>query len=270
MSESTARASHGALAAAPDTRELYLTLLKRTLTGLVYEDPSDLYPTALGMPPRRVSHDIEARIQGTDWPVVAPTMIGLARLDNIQHCVERVIEDGVPGDLIETGVWRGGAVIFMRGVLKASGVTDRTVWAADSFEGLPAPNASKYPHDNGIHLEQYKELAIPLEDVKRNFERYGLLDDQVRFLKGWFRDTLPGAPIEKLAVLRLDGDLYESTMDALTSLYPRLSPGGYVIIDDYSVIPACRQAVHEFRDANGITAPITTIDAQGVFWRRAR
>ena len=105
--------------------------------------------------------------------------------------------------------------------------------------------------------------------MRRNFERYGLLDDQVRFLEGWFRDTLPRAPIEKLAVMRLDGDLYESTMDGLTNLYDRLSPGGYVIVDDYS-IPACRLAVEDFRRARGLTEEIVQIDWTGVFWRRGR
>jgi hypothetical protein len=250
-------------------RDLYLSLLKRTLLGLTYEDASNLYPEAVGAQSRRVPHDASRRIQGADWPAVAPTMIGIPRLDNIQHCIESVLEDSVPGDLIETGVWRGGAVIFMRGVLKAYGVTDRKVWAADSFEGLPPPNPSKYPQDAGLHLEQYRELAVSMDDVQRNFERYELFDDQVRFLKGWFRDSLPTAPIETLAVLRLDGDLYESTMDALTNLYGRVSRGGYVIVDDYGSIAACRKAVHDFRDAQGIRDPIVTIDAQGVFWRRS-
>jgi hypothetical protein len=250
-------------------RDLYLSLLKRTLLGLTYEDASNLYPEALGAESRRAPHDTTRRIQGGDWPAVAPTMIGIPRLDNIQFCIENVLKDSVPGDLIETGVWRGGAVIFMRGVLKAYGVTDRKVWVADSFEGLPPPNAAKYPHDAGLHFEQYKELAVSQEDVQRNFERYELFDDQVRFLKGWFRDSLPKAPIEKLAVLRLDGDLYESTMDGLANLYGRVSRGGYVIVDDYGVIAACKQAVHDFRDAHAIRDPIIPIDAQGAFWRRS-
>ena len=259
-----------AAAGSPDRcRALYLDLLKRTLLGLTYEDESNLYPEFPGAESRRVPHDSSRRIQGGDWPTLASTMIGIPRLDNIQSCIENVLEDAVPGDLIETGVWRGGAVIFMRGVLKAYGVTDRTVWAADSFEGLPPPNASKYPLDAGIHLEQYRELAVSLEDVRHNFERYELLDEQVRFLEGWFRDSLPNAPIEKLAILRLDGDLYESTMDALANLYDRVSRGGYVIIDDYGVIAACKQAVHDFRAARGIHDPIVAIDVQGAFWRRS-
>lgn len=248
-------------------RDLYLSLLKRTLMGLTYDDPSNLYPEAIGAPARRAGHDQKVRMQGADWPVSAATMIGDARLENIRACVEQVLADGVPGDLIETGVWRGGAVIFMRGLLRAHGVTDRTVWVADSFEGLPPPNPSAYPKDAGLHLEQYSELAVSLEEVQRNFERFELLDGQVRFLKGWFRDTLPTAPVKKLAVMRLDGDLYESTTDALVNLYGKLSPGGFVIVDDFN-IEACRAAVHDFRASRRIDEPIQPIDWAGVYWRR--
>jgi len=195
-------------------------------------------------------------------------MIGLKRLDNLEFCIEQVVTNGVVGDLIETGVWRGGAAIFMRAVLKAYGVTDRYVWVADSFEGLPPPNTGKYPYDAGDTLHEARELAVSLEEVKANFERYGLLDNQVRFLKGWFRDTLPAAPIERLALLRLDGDMYQSTMDALVNLYPKLSEGGYVIVDDYGAIPACRQAVNDYRSANAITEEIHDIDWTGIFWQK--
>jgi len=195
-------------------------------------------------------------------------MIGLKRLDNLEFCIEQVITNGVVGDFIETGVWRGGATIFMRAVLKAYGVTDRCVWVADSFEGLPPPNTGKYPYDAGDRLHEATQLAVSLEQVKANFDRYGLLDNQVRFLKGWFRDTLPAAPIERLAVLRLDGDMYQSTMDALVNLYPKVSQGGYVIVDDYGAIPACRQAVNDYRSANGITEEIRDIDWTGIFWQK--
>ena len=248
-------------------RDLYLNLLKRSLLGLIDEDASNLYPDSIGKPSKPAPHDRARRVIGQDGPTRAPTMIGEARLDNIRFCIAQVLADGIPGDLIETGVWRGGATIFMRAVLKAYEVGDRRVWVADSFAGLPAPNVAKYPQDQGMHLEDYKELAVSLEDVQANFARYGVLDKQVVFLKGWFRDTLPDAPIDHLAVMRLDGDLYESTMDALVNLYGRLSRGGYVIIDDYQV-PACRQAVHDFRTRQGITDAIVPIDWAGVYWRR--
>ena len=251
------------------SRDLYVNLLKRTLLGLTYEDASNIIPTTLGQKAQREVHNASLRERGLDWPAQAHSMIGVKRMDNLQRCVESVLQDDVPGDFIETGVWRGGAVIFMRGLLKAHDVTNRLVWVADSFDGLPPPNAEKYPQDAGLHLEQYRELAVSLEEVQRNFERYELLDGQVKFLKGWFKDTLPVAPLKQLAIMRLDGDLYESTMDGLVSLYARLSPGGYVIVDDYS-IPACRQAVHDFRQTQGITDPIEPIDWTGVFWRRSR
>jgi hypothetical protein len=194
-------------------------------------------------------------------------MIGLKRLNNLEACITDVIRRRIPGDLIETGVWRGGASIFMRAVLKAYREQDRLVWLADSFQGLPKPNARKYPADAGDKLWKEALLAVPVEEVKENFRRYGLLDGQVRFLVGWFRDVLPKAPIERLAVLRLDGDMYESTTDALIHLYPKLSLGGYVIIDDYA-LPTCRAAVEDFRARHGITEPLQPIDQIAKFWQR--
>jgi hypothetical protein len=110
---------------------------------------------------------------------------------------------------------------------------------------------------------------VSLDEVKANFEHYGLLDDGVRFLEGWFSDTLPGAPIDRVAVLRVDGDLYESTMDALVNLEPKVSAGGYVIIDDYNGLEACRTAVDEYRKERGIDDTIEEIDWTGVWWRKS-
>ena len=96
-----------------------------------------------------------------------------------------------------------------------------------------------------------------------------MLDQNVAFLKGWFSETLHQAPIKSLAVLRLDGDMYESTMDSLKALYAKVSPGGFVIIDDYGAIEACKKAVTDFREENGITAEIIDIDKIGVYWRKS-
>lgn len=264
-------------------RAAYLDLMKKVLTNSVYADSELVESRPTHLPGRLVCgllraaglrlarpqvYDPLLRLEGRDWPPSAHTMAGLKRLDNMQLCAETVLQDKVPGDFIETGVWRGGTVIFMRALLKAYGVTDRRVWVADSFEGLPAPDP-KYPADRGFTLHKERFLAVTLEQVKANFEKYGLLDDQVRFLKGWFADTLPKAPIEKLAVLRLDGDLYGSTMDALRALYPKLSPGGFVIVDDYGACLPCRQAVEDFRKERGITDPVVSVDWTGVYWRRS-
>ena len=216
---------------------------------------------------RKFEYDSDKRAKGQDWPPLADTMIGLKRLDNLQYCIENVLRDNVPGDLIETGVWRGGASIFMRAVLKAYGITAKTVWVADSFEGLPNPDVIKYPEDAGDIHHEIEFLAVPLETVKENFARYGLLDDNVKFLKGWFKDTLPVAPIEKLSLIRLDGDMYESTMDGLVNLYPKLLKGGYMIVDDYC-LKGCWKAVHDYRDMNRITDEIIDIDGTGAYWRK--
>jgi O-methyltransferase len=209
------------------------------------------------------------RQEGHDWPSEAETMVGILRLDNLQRCVLSVLDAGVPGDLIETGVWRGGATILMRAILKVRGITDRVVWAADSFQGLPKPDPGRYPLDTNDEHWTHGTLAVGIDEVKSNFAKYRLLDDQVRFLPGWFRDTLFRAPIDKLAVLRLDGDIYESTMVALEALYPKLSVGGYAIIDDYNAVAGCRAAVHDYRDRLGITDEIQSIDWSGVFWQKS-
>ncbi|HEY8766302.1 MAG TPA: TylF/MycF family methyltransferase [Dehalococcoidia bacterium] len=273
--------------------DLYLSLLKRTLTryDLEGEWRYELYQkeghgvdaklkravqTAVrkrGLElVRAVRIDLALREDGREVSAdiaetMAETMIGLVRLNQLQAAIEDVIAKNIPGDLIETGVWRGGACIFMRGVLAAHQVTDRTVWVADSFEGLPRPSG-EYPIDSGgIPFWEEPVLAVSQEEVERNFAKYGLLDGQVRFLKGWFKDTLPTAPIDRLSVLRLDGDMYESTIQTLDALYWKVSAGGYVIVDDYGALEVCRAAVEDFRNDHGITAPITRIDWGGVYWQ---
>jgi O-methyltransferase len=196
------------------------------------------------------------------------SMIGQKRLENIQYCIETVLVEEIKGDFIETGIWRGGACIFMRGILMAYNVTDRVIWAADSFEGVPAP---RLPQDANFDISRdvLPVLVVSLEEVKELFERYGLLDDHVKFLKGWFKDTLPVAPIEQLAILRLDGDLYESTMDALNPLYDKVTQGGFIVVDDYGSCPPCKQAIHDFRAKHSINDELVTIDRHSVYWRKS-
>jgi len=231
-------------------RNLYLDMIKRTILNTIYE-PNPLKE--------------EGRIR----PSIAHSMIGNMRMDNIKYCMEDVLANNVPGDFIETGVWRGGAVIFMRGILKAHNITNRIVWVADSFEGLPAPNALLYPADQGAYYHHINYLKVGLETVINNFKSYGLLDNQVIFLKGWFKDTLKTALIKNIAVLRLDGDMYESTTDALEALYDKVSPGGYIIVDDWCLATA-QTAVLDFRSRRGITDPITEIDGIGSFWKKSK
>jgi hypothetical protein len=250
-----------------DTPEdLYLDLLKRSLTNTIFGIEPDIDDDEFRFTMKCAEHYVES---------YAVSMITLARFDTIKNCIETILRDGVPGDFIEAGVWRGGATIFMRAALKAFGVTDRLVWAADSFEGLPKPDPAMFPieakaQSGPVMQKVYHNLAASLEEVKRNFTAYGLLDDQVKFLKGWFKDTLPTAPIGTLSLIRLDGDFYESTKDGLTYLYDRLSSGGYVIIDDYGQDSwtYCRKAVDEFRSERHIEAPLVAVDSTCVYWRR--
>lgn len=246
-----------------DPRALYLDLMKRVLTNIVYADPRVAFGSG-----ELLDFDPELREQGKDWPRSAHTMVGRRRLDNLQQCVETVLAENIPGDLIETGVWRGGCTVLMRAILRAHGDQTRTVWVADSFEGLPRPDAERFPADRGDTHHEVDYLSVSEDEVRETFRRYGLLDGQVRFLKGWFGETLPRAPIERLAVLRLDGDMYQSTIDALEALYPRLSPGGFVIVDDYGAIPACREATDDYRRTHAVEAPMTPVDWTGVYWRK--
>jgi len=239
--------------------------MKLALTDLLY-DHSQTTQAQLRADPSAWLRALEGAPY--PYPERAHTMIGIARLDNIRELVDDVLRREVPGDLIEAGAWRGGATIYMRAILKANGVADRAVWVADSFQGLPPPNPEEYPANEGLDLSGVPELAVSREQVEANFARYDLLDGQVRFLEGWFKDTLPDAPIDELAILRIDADLYESTTDAMRSLYPKLASGGYVIIDDYGAIPACKKATHDYRAAHGITEPIEVIDWMGVYWRK--
>ncbi|MEX1175527.1 MAG: TylF/MycF family methyltransferase [Mycobacterium sp.] len=265
----------------PDVRSLYLDLLRRNLTryGMHEQVPADwplqrrllLKAVNTMTAVRKGTHHVDQRTRelGLDWPPEAETMIGMQRLSSLQHCVETVVTENIPGDLIETGVWRGGACILMRAVLAAYGDETRSVWLADSFQGVPRSDPANYKADKGIRAEFAAGiLGVSEAEVRANFERYGLLDDRVRFLPGWFKDTLHDAPIDRIAVLRLDGDLYESTIQALDALYPRLSQSGFCIVDDYLAVKACEQAVTDYRAKHGITAAIVDIDGTGVFWRK--
>jgi O-methyltransferase len=244
-------------------------LLLRALQGMDHPSSRQIWRWFLGhvWDLSREAAAPGVRALGMDWPAEAETMIGLARLHNLHACAKDVLRRGIAGDFMEAGVWRGGACIYLRAILAAFGDRARKVWVADSFQGVPPPDPDRYRADLGDTLFTFPELAVPLSTVEANFNRYGFLDSQVCFLPGWFRDTLPQAPVTQLALLRLDGDLYESTIVTLRSLYSRVSPGGYVIVDDYGGIQTCRQAVDDFRCELGIREPLQQIDWAGVFWQ---
>jgi hypothetical protein len=241
------------------SQTLYLDLLEDSLIGTIMKDES--------IAPWQKGYSQSSRELGRDWPKYAFTMIGKARMRNLREIMETILSEGIPGDLLEAGVWRGGACIYMKGILKARGATDRLVWVADSFAGLPPPDPGKYPADKNDEHHTVTALAVTQQAVRANFARYGLLDEQVCFLEGWFKDTLPAAPIKQLSLLRLDGDMYESTIQTLDAMYWKLSPNGFVIIDDY-ILAACKSAVDDFRAQHGITEKLEMVDGAAVYWRK--
>jgi O-methyltransferase len=243
------------------SRILYLDLMEATLTGALFEDPP--LPTF-----GDTVYAANLRDRGLDWPSSAFSMIGAERMRNLRTLLEDVIKTHVPGDIVETGVWRGGASIMARAVLKAHDVRDRKVILADSFEGLPPPDESHFPADAGSTFHQFPELAVSMEQVQDNFRRFGLLDEQVLFAKGWFKDTMPSLPTERIAILRLDGDMYESTIQPLEHLYDRIALGGWIIVDDYDIIPACKAAVTDFLAKRGLNPKIVPIDGVGVYFQK--
>jgi len=279
-----------AVCEAPKAARLYLELLKKSLLNEVYLDDElrilylrdcllekDHYDFA-------VLHDIRnarraayqelqaaraiGRFVGRNIRNAAynHSMIGRRRMDNLHDCLDRIRMNDVPGDVAECGVWRGGSCIFMAGYLKLYDMHSRRVIVADSFDGLPRPKAE----DAGLDLskEVFPELAVSLETVQENFAAYDLSSGSVVFLKGWFKDTLPSAPITQLALLRLDGDLYESTMDCLVALYEKVAPGGIIIVDDYA-IPNCRNALHHFFAVRKKEVPaLNTVDWTGIWFQK--
>jgi hypothetical protein len=249
--------------------------MEKILVNTIYEDGSLLSfkQAMVGSTEfafdRGSEYDPEKRAAGLDWPMRALSMIGSKRMRNLRELASRAVECDVLGDFIEAGVWRGGACIMMRAVLKAYDDETRTVWLADSFDGLPPSDPRNYPADAGLQLQKQNvpELAVPRAAVEEAFRKFDLLDGQTKFLQGWFRDTLPTMKGNPFSLIRLDGDLYESTMVALDNLYPSLSVGGYCIIDDY-VLPPCRCAVTDYRETNSVKEPIHDIDGMGVWWQK--
>lgn len=280
----------GAVSGEPTQAGLYLDLLKRNLLNEIYLDDelrvhylracvdgqdTYSYETLHDIRTARADalEELKLSRQVGRFPDrsihksgFSHTMMGRLRLDSLHSCLDYILTQDVPGDLVECGVWRGGGCILMAGWMKARGVKNRQILVADSFEGLPAPTLEQ---DGTLDLskEKFPQLAVSEETVRANFEVYGLLDRHLRFLKGWFRDTLNDAPTQTIALLRMDGDLYESTMDTLNALYDRVSPGGVVIVDDYGALAVCREAIDDFFSAREETVPnLHRIDWTGVYF----
>ena len=215
---------------------------------------------------RRGGHHTDA----ADAPAYFPyTTMGHARLDHLQQCLGTIRTEAVRGDLVECGTKRGGGAIFMRGFLEAYEIADRQVWVVDPFLASPTSTGAAVSHSELPGGGRgFPDLLADLNTVREGFDRFDLLDDHVRFLQGDFADTLHDAPIEKVALLRIGGDLDLSTADVLDALYDKIPMGGFVVVDDYEA-PTCRKAVDEFRARHGIQDPVERVDGTGACWRKA-
>eukprot|EP01038_Epipyxis_sp_PR26KG_P007859 gene7859-10668_t len=197
-------------------------------------------------------------------------MTGNMRLQNVIELLQSAFEDGIEGDYIETGVWRGGLSILARGVMRAHNQGYRTSYVCDSFSGLPPSDHSKFGKDETVDFDHVPYLEVHDELVADNFHQLNLLDSNTVFvILGFFNNTLPVLrnQIKKLAVLRFDGDMYQSAVDVLYNLYDKVSVGGYVIIDDWFGF-ASRTACEHFFEVHHIKPVIKEIDSLSVYWKK--
>jgi O-methyltransferase len=209
------------------------------------------------------------RESGSDSTLNCYTLVGYKRLDFLENALLSISKEEVEGDILEAGVWRGGASIYIKKLLDMLG-QDRVLYCADSFEGMPKPKLSQDLKSGDGDYSEVEFYSVKLERVIENFKLFNALDDKVHFIKGWFSDTMPtlSENIQKISLLRIDCDLYESTNCVLSSLYPKVSSGGFIYIDDYNSWAGCKQAVDDFRRNQKIDTPLIQVDWSSVFWRK--
>mmetsp|Transcript_23599 Transcript_23599/g.33700 ORF Transcript_23599/g.33700 Transcript_23599/m.33700 type:complete len:396 (-) Transcript_23599:692-1879(-) len=248
---------------------MYIEMIKSFVSGRAFRQAE------LSVGPRLRKHPLDAgpfnegkRDGGNDWTFAGDTMTGSKRLDNVHTLLKDVIENNIPGDYIETGVWRGGSSVLAKAVLEVLDPnSNRNSYVCDSFMGLPPGDKKLAAKDAGWDNTPYLEVAS--EIVANNFIKYGLLDSNVIFAKGFFNETMPplAEKITTLSIMRLDGDMYESTVDVLYHLYDKLSIGGYVIMDDWFGFPS-KLACEDFFAVHGFQPDIIPIDGLSAYWRK--
>ena len=220
-------------------------------------------------------------IDGNEVPpnAVALSMAGMRRLDNFALSVATVINDGIQGHIIETGAWRGGASFVAAKVVELLHESEhRTTYICDSFKGIPKPPTDRTynTEDHNANFPVFSEVSAAR--VYADAVHFGMRTDSIKVVEGYFNESLPAlvasVPNFSLSVLRLDGDTYFSTMDALKVLYPRLQSGGIVIVDDFIDWIGCREAVDDYRKAQNILDPIVLVPhregeiLRGAYWRK--
>jgi len=204
----------------------------------------------------------------------AATMTSVERLYALYKSVEYVVRADIPGDFVECGVWRGGSVMMMALALQTFGGAGRRLYCFDTFEGMPPPGGRDIRHETG---ETAAELLAndasggdggfharaPLEEVERNIAATGYPAELVTYCQGRVEETLPASAPERVALVRLDTDWYQSTKHELVCLYPRLSAGGVLIIDDYGFFRGAREATDEYFTESGNPILLHRIDNTG-------
>jgi O-methyltransferase len=253
-------------------RDAYAQLIGNMVSGLAYGSAERSVRVELGpIKPVFQPFNESKRANGLDWTYLGTTMTGSIRISNVEMLLKRVIIGNIPGGYMETGVWRGGSSIFARAVIRAHGEgSQRVSYVCDSFAGLPVGHKELDWEDVGWDHTPYVE--VDEARVARHFHELGFGNDEnIVFVRGFFNHTMPILASswmntdEKLAILRLDGDMYESTVDVLYHMYERVSVGGFIIMDDWYGFPAQR-ACADFFEVHGINPEIIRIDTLAAYW----
>ena len=237
-------------------RDAYIELIKRAASNYLYLGGDNSFEQF-----RCVEHYEVGQGQWKVDPLAKPiTLLRKSHLDLVEQAILAVEERGVPGHFMEAGIWRGGVIILMRAMINAYRMADRKVFAADSFAGIPR---NVWARNDPV--DQWPDRWVaPLEEVRKNIDRFGLLDDRIVFVPGFFADSLKQVSGEKFAVIRLDSDSYDSVQTSLEYLYPLVARDGVVIIDDWH-LPGCRGAVLDYRARYAINDPLRELEGNSVW-----
>jgi O-methyltransferase len=200
------------------------------------------------------------------------TMTSHERISALCHAVRYVTKHNIPGDIVECGVWRGGSMMAAALTLLGEHDLTRTLYLFDTFEGMPSPTEVDRATSSGksaaLLLEEADESSLiwahaALDDVRANLASTNYPTERIRFMRGRVEDTIPRAAPENIAILRLDTDWYASTRHELIHLYPKLSVGGVLVVDDYGHWEGARKAVDEFINDNRLPILLQRIDYTG-------
>lgn len=200
------------------------------------------------------------------------TMTSPERIFALREGIKHIVRHQIPGEIVECGVWKGGSMMAAAMTLQELGATNRDLYLFDTFEGMPAPGEEDVTLDNEpaeelLSKSDKESSAIwaysTLEEVKRNLLSTEYPESRLFFIKGRVEETIPESAPCQIALLRLDTDWYESTYHELVHLYPRLSSGGVLIIDDYGHWKGARKAVDQYAEENNLRLLLSRIDYTG-------